>query len=221
MDLVHALYAPPGDGPHPTLLALHGWGANALDLLGLAPHLGGGRLLVLCPQGPVAVPIGAGMHGAGWFPLTMGAPPDPVAFAAAVTALERFLVEAHRRYPIAPDRLAVLGFSQGGVMAYALATRQPTRFAAIAALSTWFAPGLVDDNAKLPELSGRPVLVQHGTRDELIAVERGRESVEMLRRCGADVTWREYDMGHEISGPSLRDLAAFLERHLFSPIIAP
>ncbi len=220
MELVHTLYAPAGDGPHPTLLALHGWGANALDLLGLAPHLGGGQLLVLCPQGPVGVPIGPGMQGAGWFPLTMGAPPDPVAFAAAVTALEGFIAAAARQYPLAPDRLAVLGFSQGGAMAYALAARQPGRFAAVAALSTWLAPGLIDA-ANPPDLTGRPVLVQHGTRDELIGVERGRESVEVLRRCRADVTWREYDMGHEISAASLRDLAEFLQRHLFSPIIRP
>lgn len=220
MELVHTVYAPAGDGPHPTLLALHGWGANALDLLGLAPHLAGGELLVLCPQGPVTVPIGPGMQGAGWFPLTMGAPPDPVAFAAAVTKLERVCAEAERTYPIARDRFAVLGFSQGGVMAYALATRQPERFAAIAALSTWFAPGLID-TSQPPDLAGRPVLVQHGTRDELISVERGRESVELLRRCRADVTWREYDMGHEISAASLRDLAAYLQRHLFSPIIRP
>ena len=37
MHLIHAIFEPPGDGPHPTILALHGRGANALDLLGLAP----------------------------------------------------------------------------------------------------------------------------------------------------------------------------------------
>ena len=42
MHLIHALFEPPGDGPHPTILALHGRGANALDLLGLAPYLCGG-----------------------------------------------------------------------------------------------------------------------------------------------------------------------------------
>ena len=62
MDLVHTIYEPPGDGPHPTLLVLHGWGANALDLLGLAPHLAAGRFLVLCPAGAGADAAGA-RHG--------------------------------------------------------------------------------------------------------------------------------------------------------------
>jgi hypothetical protein len=35
MDLVHAAFEPSGDGPHPTIIAMHGWGSNALDLMGL------------------------------------------------------------------------------------------------------------------------------------------------------------------------------------------
>ncbi len=76
MDLLHTAYVPPGDGPHPTVLALHGWGASALDLLGLAPHLGRGHHLVLCPQGGIEVPLG-GASGWGWFPLTGGGPRRP------------------------------------------------------------------------------------------------------------------------------------------------
>ncbi|MDX2168582.1 MAG: hypothetical protein SF182_16030 [Deltaproteobacteria bacterium] len=220
MQLVHALHEPSGDGPHPTVFALHGWGANALDLLGLAPHLGGGNYLVLCPQGPIEVPIGGGMTGYGWFPITMGAPPDPVAFARATAALDGFVDASLRRYPINPDRVALLGFSQGGVMAYAQALRPRLRLAAVAALSTWFAPGLFDPS-NAPRLDGLPVLVQHGADDELIEVARGRESVERLRQLGADVTYREYPMGHEISAPSLRDLVGFLDARLRSALILP
>lgn len=220
MQLVHAIHEPSGDGPHPTVLALHGWGANALDLLGLAPHLGGGGYLVLCPQGPIAVPVGPGVNGYGWFPISMGAPPDPVAFAHAVVALGDFIDAALRRYPIALDRVALLGFSQGGVMAYAHAVRPRLRLAAVAALSTWFAPGILDGAANA-RLDGLPVLVQHGANDELIPVSRGRESVERLRELGADVTYREYPMGHEISAPSLRDLVEFLDRRLRPVITLP
>ena len=90
MNLLHTVYEPAGDGPHPTIVALHGWGANGMDLLGLAPYLAGGQFLVLCPQGRVEVPLGP-MVGYGWFPLTMGAPPDPSAFAAGVDDVQRFL----------------------------------------------------------------------------------------------------------------------------------
>lgn len=219
MELVHAVYEPLGPGPHPAVVALHGWGASALDLLGLAPHLGAGRFLVLCPQGPMTVPVGAGMNGYGWFPISMGSPPDPAAFGTAVSALDDFLAAARRRYPIAADRVALLGFSQGGAMAYALALRHGRAFAAVAALSTWLAPGLMESGGD--RMAGLPVLVQHGTRDELIGVERGRASVEKLRGAGAQVVWREYEMGHEISPASLRDLDGFLGDHLLSRIVRP
>ena len=44
MQLVHTVYEPAGDGPHPAIVALHGWGANAMDLLGLAPYLVNGSV---------------------------------------------------------------------------------------------------------------------------------------------------------------------------------
>jgi phospholipase/carboxylesterase len=217
MHLLHTLYEPAGDGPHPTILALHGWGANAMDLLGLAPYLGSGSFLVLCPQGPVEVPLGP-MSGYGWFPLTMGAPPDPAAFSAGVEDAKRFLDAALRRYPIDPSKLVVLGFSQGGVIGYALALAEPERFAGLVALSSWLPPELAE---RLPPRSRErlPTLVHHGTGDELIDVGRGRDSVEILRRLQVPVTYREFEMGHEINAESLQHLCTWLEEKVLSPIV--
>lgn len=217
MRLVHALYEPKGNGPHPTILALHGWGANALDLLGLAPHIAHGRFLFLCPQGPLEVPLGP-MRGYGWFPITMGAPPDPYAFTAAVRELRTFLDEALQRYPVNPRKLVCLGFSQGGVMAYALALGEPERFAALVALSSWLPDALVRE---LPaaDRSQLVTLVHHGSRDELIDVGRGRESLENLRSLRVPTTYREFDMGHEINAQSLADLSRWLEEKVLSPIV--
>jgi phospholipase/carboxylesterase len=220
MNLVHAALEPSGPGPHPTLIALHGWGANALDLLGLAPHLAGGRFLVLCPQGDVTVPIAPQLNGYGWFPITMGTPPDPASVERALDSLEVFVEEAGRRYPIEQRKLALLGFSQGGVMAYALTLKAPKRFAALAALSSWLPPMLAERYGA-GTLDQLPVLVQHGTRDELIEPSRGRSSVEALRELRASVIYREYEMGHEINAASLADLSGFLQEKVISPIVAP
>jgi phospholipase/carboxylesterase len=217
MQLVHTVYEPPGDGPHPTLVALHGWGANAMDLLGLAPYLAGGQFLVLCPQGPVEVPLGP-MVGYGWFPLTMGAPPEPAAFAAGIDAARGFVDAAARRYPVAMNKLVLLGFSQGGVVAYALALSEPERFAGLVALSSWF-PAPLAQTLPPRDRTRLPTLVQHGTRDELIDIGSGRESVENLRRLQVPVTFREFEMGHEINAESLANLADWLEEKILSPIV--
>lgn len=217
MHLLHTVYEPEGDGPHPTIVALHGWGASAMDLLGLAPYLAGGQFLLLCPQGTVEVPLGP-MVGYGWFPITLGAPPDPGEFARGVDDARRFLDAALRRYPIDPKKLVIFGFSQGGVIAYALALTDPERFAGLIALSSWL-PEPVAQTLSLRPCEQLPTLVHHGTADELIDVGRGRESVETLRRLRVPVTYREFDMGHEINADSLGDLSAWLENKILSPIV--
>ncbi len=215
MDLLYAAHVPAGDGPFPTVLALHGWGASAHDLLGLAPRIHGGRAIVLCPQGPIAVPLGNGEFGWGWFPLTSGAPLDVDAYRHAAALLTRFVDGALARYPIDRERFVPAGFSQGGVMAYELALRDPGRFAGLAALSSWFPVPLAEDLPKLPEHDGLPVLIVHGTRDAMLEIERARESRELLRPFGVALTYREFDMGHEIRPDALRVILRWLDEKAF------
>jgi phospholipase/carboxylesterase len=214
-SLAYAAHVPAGEGPFPALIALHGWGAGAQDLLGLAPSIHAGRAVVLCPQGPVRVPIGGGMTGHGWFPLVPGQPPDVEAFQAVAESLRRFIAESLERFPIDPARIAVGGFSQGGIMAYELALRDPGRFAGLAALSSWFPEPLADLLPKLPGHEEFPVLVVHGTRDSSIPVERAREAREALRSYGVALMYREFDMAHEISRDALQVILRWLDQRVF------
>ncbi len=215
---MYAAHVPVGDGPFPTVVTLHGWGANAHDLLGLAPFFLGGEALVLCPQGPVEVTIAPGVSGYGWFPISAGAPPDPQAFKSAAAGLERYLAEAERCYPIDPRKRVLLGFSQGGAMAYDLFLRQPERFAGLAALSSWLPPGVAEGATPGPALENRPVLILHGRSDPMIDVARAVESRDRLIALGLAVRYREYEMGHEIAPDALRELVGWLEDQLSSPI---
>lgn len=220
MDLAHTLYEPAGAGPHPTIIALHGWGASAFDLVGLAPYLGGGQFQVICPQGPLEVPLGVeGAVGYGWFPLSAVQPAIEGPIEDAAAQVERFIDAALARYAVDPRKLLLLGFSQGGVLAYRLALAAPRRYAGLAALSSWLPPQMV---ATLPPAEGRdelPTLVQHGTADEIIAVARAQQSMEALRTLHVPVAYREYEMGHEINAESLMELSQWLEDKIRSPII--
>lgn len=222
MQLIHTIFEPQGDGPHPTVLTLHGWGANAMDLLGLAPYLAGGRFLVLCPQGAVQTPVGPGAVGYGWYPIVpgSGAPPDLDAILSARQQLLEFLEAAETRYAIDRTKLLVLGFSQGGVMAYTLALSEPQRFTALIALSTWLPAELLESMPDASASQHLPTLIQHGSRDDLVTVERARQSVETLRELRVPLTYREYDIGHEMSAQSLTDLSNWLQDQVLSPSIA-
>lgn len=216
MNLVHTLYEPEGAGPHPTILTLHGRGANAFDLLGLAPYLCGGRFMLICPQGPLETPIGPGAVGYAWYPLTHGGPPDVPAMMSACEQLDAFLDAGIERYPVDRKRLVALGFSQGGVMAYTLTLQKPDRFAALVALSSWLPTEMFSG---APSAQSLPTLVHHGSRDQMIDVERARSSVEKLRDWRVPVSYREYDMGHEITGQGLADLSSWLEEKVLTPVL--
>ena len=219
MQLIHTLYEPAGAGPHPTILTLHGRGANAFDLLGLAPHLCGGKLLMICPQGPLEMPIGPEAVGYAWYPMSMGGSPDVAAILSSQKLLLTFLDQCLQRYPIDAKQLVVLGFSQGGVMAHSLALAHPERFVALAVLSSWLPKELVQELSIGEGVRSLSTLVQHGTQDPMIEVDRARDSVERLRDLKAPLSYREYDMGHEIRPRSLTDLSAWLEEKVLSPIM--
>jgi phospholipase/carboxylesterase len=220
MNLIHTLYQPAGDGPFPTVLTLHGRGANAFDLLGLAPYLCGGKSLMICPQGPLETPIGPEAVGYAWYPMSNGGVPDVEAMLSQQKKLQVFLDECLKSYPIDPKKLVVLGFSQGGVMAYSLALANPARFAALAVLSSWLPKELLPRLNVTDAVQSLPTLVQHGTQDPMIEVARARSSVETLRQLRVPLTFREYPMGHEIGARSLAELSTWLEEKVIRPVIS-
>jgi len=219
MRLIHTLHEPPGPGPHPTIIAMHGFGANALDLLGLAPYIAEGQFMVICPQGPLEVPIGP-TRGYAWFPIRMGGTPDRVAIEDARKAATEFINEAFSRYPIDKRKTVLLGFSQGGMMAYRIALRNPTRFAALVGLSTFLPPEIKDEAGDPAALEVLPTLVQHGRADDMIEITRARASIETLRELRVPVQFKEYDCGHEITAEVLQDLSNFLTDKVLSPIVS-
>ena len=195
MDLLYTAHVPAGDGPHPAILLLHGWGASAHDLIGLAPVLHGGRTLVLCPQGPLAFQAGPGMLGYGWFPLVPGRPPDPAAIETARLQVEAFLDAALARYPIDRARLIVAGFSQGGFLAYQIALRAPARFAGLMALSSWLPQELAerDSGAAGAHAAARARRARQRRPDgpdrARLRVARRAARGSACRRCSASTRW--------------------------------
>ena len=220
MTLIHAVAHPGssddagGDGLLPTLIALHGYGANAQDLLGLSPYLAGGRLLMICPQAPLQ--IEPNFHGFNWHafsgPDGRGSPDVIEAANAMVSEFVDFALEA---YPVRRDRVALLGFSQGGGMAYRAGFSEPERYVGLAALSTSL-PDDVFADGELPGDAVRalPLLVQHGASDASVSVDRGRASRDRLAALGLQPDYREYPMAHEVGAHSARDLSQWLERVL-------
>lgn len=102
----------------------------------------------------------------------------------------------------------VAGFSQGGALTNALALLYPERIRK-AAILAGFMPVGVDDLLAQRVLVDKPFFVAHGTQDRLVPVELARQSIELLKQAGAQVTFCEAEVEHKVSADCLRGLGVF------------
>ena len=209
-SLEHLVFYPStATGKYPTIVTLHGRGTDEYDLLPLVESLELNDVLLVSPRAPLLFNPGGMMSGFAWYEVGEEGVPHPQTFRSSVDLLRRFLGEIKEAYPVNPERLVLLGFSQGTVMAYAAGLLEPQSFRGIAALS-----GYVPNKSGLPfkvqQLTHLPIFISHGEFDEVIPVGFGRESADFLKGAGGDVDYHEYPMGHEVREETLRDLGAWI-----------
>ena len=214
MDFVHAVWRPAAPAPLPTLIALHGHGAHCQDLAPLAPMLADGRLQVICPQAEFRLEGAPYSHAPMFTWMKRGANDRPLdgELERVAGALSSFIDRVCERYDVDTKRLALMGFSQGGSLAYRLALSEPHRWQGAAMLSTWLSDEAADDVH--PDAADLPLLVQHGTNDPLVEIDRGRNSRDRLQAMRMNLDYREYPMQHEIGRQSIHDLSAWLTERL-------
>ncbi len=196
-----------------TIVALHGRGTDEYDLLPLVEALGLNEVLVISPRAPLPFSPGGMIGGFAWYEPSQEGVPHDETFQSSVALLSRFLDEIKAAYPVNPERLVLLGFSQGTVMAYAVALLNPDSFRGIAALSG-YVPSRSGLPFKIQQLNGLRFFISHGKYDDLIPAKLGRESAEFLKGAGADITYHEYPMGHEVREETLRDLGVWIKKLL-------
>jgi len=210
VSLVHVVHKPTivaSDKP-PLLVLLHGVGSNENDLIGLAPFLDG-RFLIVSLRAPLTIQRGA----YGWYELNWtatGITHDEESAKIGRQAAEKAIDELISTYDADPKRVYLMGFSQGAIISLGLILSKPEKFAGAVIMSGRLLPTFVVDAAQLTRLAGFPILVVHGTLDNVLPIQSGREIKEFLSSTPADLTYREYEMGHTVSQESLREINTWL-----------
>jgi phospholipase/carboxylesterase len=195
---------------------LHGYGADGNDLIdvGRAWQQYLPQAAFVSPHAPE--PCGQAPVGRQWFPLTFRDPNERwIGVNKAAPGLQRFLDAELERHKLPPSALALVGFSQGTMMALHVGLRRVTAPAAIVGYS-----GLLvvppEDNleAFAAEIKSRPpVLLVHGDRDELIPAQALFQATQGLAALGVSVEWHlSAGVGHGIDAEGLRHGGEFLAR---------
>lgn len=165
-----------GDAPAPLVVALHGAGGDAgqmVRLLGGATDAAG--MVLLAPES----------RDATWDLLLGPASED-------LTFLRRALQATFDRSPVDRRRIALAGFSDGASYALSAPLDDPAALVA-------FSPGFLARDHPPPGATVPPVFVSHGTRDRVLPVARcGRRVVADLTNAGYDVTYHEFPGGHTV-----------------------
>jgi phospholipase/carboxylesterase len=202
--------AAPDDAPLPLVLLMHGRGADANDLADLAPMLdppGGARFVF--PNAPTPFEAAPGMtFGYTWF---HGWPPRGASLHESRALLLAFLDELVERYPTPPGKLIVSGFSQGGLMSIDVGYRTGQPLAGIVVMSG----AIVED--ELPDFAAKkdvPVLIVHGTEDDMIPVLAARRARRILEEHGIEPEYHEFPMGHHVTPESMEVVRNFMARCL-------
>jgi phospholipase/carboxylesterase len=215
-SLVHAVREPHArhQGPAPVLLMLHGVGSNEQDLMGLAPLLDP-RLFIVSARAPITL-----QHGSyGWYHVEFtphGHVINPEEAEASRIRILSFVDELLDSYNVDPDRVYLMGFSQGCIMSLASALTRPRRFAGVIGMSGRLLPDILTKAAPESQLRGLPALIVHGTNDTVLSIEYGRAIRDALEKLPVDLTYREYPIGHNISNESLSDIQHWLDERLNS-----
>jgi len=190
---------------HPTLIMLHGRGANEDDLLGLADYLDE-RFLIISPRAPYPFTWGGGYT---WYEIGDGGSPDPEMFAQSYSKLVQFLDDVLKGYPVDRKRIFLLGFSMGTMMSYAVLLTKPDLITGVVA-NSGYVPEETGLKFRWDGLYGKALFIAHGLYDPVIPIQLGRRAKELFSKTQADVVYKEYPMAHQISEDSLNDFSQWL-----------
>ena len=192
-------------GPATHLVVLvHGYGADGQDLIGLAEHWRGllPTVAFAAPNAPTRVP---GSPGYQWFPISRIDPHEmQKGVEVAGPMLDEYLDTELARLGVAPERLALAGFSQGTMLSLHLGLRRKVKPAAIVGFS-----GLLP--AAPPSGEFPPILLTHGDSDTVIPPQAMFLAANQLGLAGARVQWHlARGMGHGIDPEGLMMAGQFL-----------
>ncbi len=206
--------SPTSGGPARQLvMLLHGYGANGEDLIGLAPYMA--RLVpdaaFVSPHAPERCAMQPTSYQ--WWGIESFSPEERLEGAMrAAPVLDAFIDSELEKLGLDESSLALVGFSQGTMMALHCGLRRERQVAAIIGYSgALVAPDLLPDEIRAKP----PVLLVHGDRDELLPADSTLEAVQGLSNVGVAVEWHfSAGAGHSIAQDGLDLGTSFLARAL-------
>ncbi|NLA51878.1 MAG: carboxylesterase [Alcaligenaceae bacterium] len=203
-----------------SVIWMHGLGANANDFVPVPPYFRlpeGLNIRFVFPNAPaIPVTINNGYVMPAWYDLlTMdigSVREDEMGIRKSVNDINA-LIEREIERGIPAENIFLIGFSQGSAMALSTGLRYPQKLGGIVGLSGYLP--IIEQTAdeRHPANQETPILMIHGSQDQVVQMSRGKQSRDRLREWGYEVEWHDYPMQHEVCAEEIRDINDFLIAH--------
>lgn len=197
----------------PVIILLHGYGSDANDLFAFASELPE-ELLVISAQAPYPMPP----YGNAWYAInfnsTQGKFSDNVQAVKSRDLILKFIDEVIENYPVDPDNINLLGFSQGTILSYAVAISHPEKVKNVVALSGYINEEIIKEDYRKNDFSNLSVYASHGNQDQVIPVSWARRNPQILSELNIDHVYSEFGVGHGVAPANLLELKKWLKEHI-------
>ncbi|MBU1468170.1 MAG: alpha/beta fold hydrolase [Gammaproteobacteria bacterium] len=219
-ELLPSVLVETNEQPDAAIIWLHGLGSDGHDFESLVPALSLLPTLKVrfvfphAPRRPVTV--NGGMEMRAWYDIyemTLERKVDMENIDESCLQVEQ-LIQDQINKGIAPNRIILAGFSQGGVIAYQTALHTKHMLAGVLALSTYLVNG-----DKVPEADAcpngqTPILIHHGLQDPVVAPVLATQARDILVSKGYSVAYQSYDMPHSVCPEQVLDISHWLNARL-------
>lgn len=206
----------PPESADASVIWLHGLGADGHDFEPIVPHLGAHNtrhIRFIFPHAPqIPVTINGGYVMRAWYDIVdvdLRRRADEKGVRGSEQILRDYVAEELAQ-GIAPNRIVVAGFSQGGAIALHTGLRYPKPLAGILALSSYLPLSEAAVSERHASNASVPIFLAHGQQDPVIPFEAGEGSRAQLESLGYNVEWHSYPMPHAVCPEEIVDIAVWL-----------
>ena len=197
---------------NPLILLLHGYGSNEEDLFSFATELPE-EYYIISARAPYDLQYGS----YAWYAINFDA--DQNKFSDHEQAkisrdlIAGFIDELIANYPIDETQIALVGFSQGSILSYAVALSYPEKVQKVVAMSGYLNLEIVAEDYLKNNFTNLKIFASHGTVDQVIPVEWARKTPAILENLGINITYKEYPVGHGVAPQNFYDFKNWLENN--------